>query len=60
MTFRMSENETEIDIVLIKKEHRRFIRFVKAISGEFQHPLVIAVIDKRKIRNVVRKTCAER
>ena len=26
----------------------------------FQHALVIADIDKRKIRRVVRKTCAER
>ena len=33
---------------------------MKAIPGEFQHALVIADIDKRKIRKVVRKTCAER
>ena len=33
---------------------------VKANSGEFQHALVIAGIDKMKIRNVVRKTCAKR
>ena len=46
--------------MLIKKEHRRFIQNVKAIPGEFQHALVIADIDKRKIRKVVRKTCAER
>ena len=26
---------------------------------EFQHALVVADIDKRKIRNVVRKTCVE-
>ena len=25
LTFRVGENETEIDIVLIKKEHLRFI-----------------------------------
>ena len=35
VTFRMGENETEIDFVLIKKEHRRSMRSVKAISGEF-------------------------
>ena len=28
--------------------------------GSFQHALVIADIDKKKIRNIVRKTCAER
>ena len=31
-----------------------------AIPGEFLHALVIADADKRKIRKVVRKTCAER
>ena len=33
---------------------------MKAIPGEFQHALVMADIDKRKIRKVVRKTCTER
>ena len=33
---------------------------VKAIAGEFQHALVVADIDKKKISNVVRKTCTER
>ena len=33
---------------------------MKPIPGEFQHALVIANIDKRKIRKVARKTCAER
>ena len=33
---------------------------MKAIPGEFQHALVIADIDKMKIRKVDRKTCAER
>ena len=53
MAFRMGENETKIDFVLIKKEHRRFIRNVKAISGEFQNALLIADVDQRKIRKVV-------
>ena len=33
---------------------------VKAIPGEFQHALLIAHIDKRKILRVVRMTCAVR
>ena len=33
---------------------------MKTIPGEFQYAIVIADIDKRKIRIVVRKTCAER
>ena len=44
--------------MLIKKEHRRFIQNVKAFPGEFS--LVVAYIDKKKIRNAVRKTCTER
>ena len=60
VTFRMSENETKINFVLIKKEHRQFIQDEKAIPGEFQHALVIADIYKRKISKVVRETCAER
>ena len=60
VTFRIGENETEIDFVLIKKEHRRCILNEKAFTGEFLHALVIANIDKRKIRKIVRKTCAER
>ena len=49
----------KIVFVLIKKEHQRFIQNVKALSGEFQQALVIADMDKRKIRKVVRKTCSE-
>ena len=33
---------------------------MEAIPGEFQHALVVADIDERKIKKVVRKTCAER
>ena len=33
---------------------------MEAIVGEFQHALVIADMDKSRIRKVVRKTCAER
>ena len=56
----MGENEKKIDFVLTKKEHKQFIQNVNAIHGEFQHALVATDIDKRKIRNVMRKACAER
>ena len=56
----MAENATEIDFVLMKKEHRWFIQDVMAIPGVFLHAFVIADIHKRKIEKVVRKTCAER
>ena len=60
MKFRKGENETEINIVLIKKEYRLFVQNVKAIPGVFQHVLVLADIDEEKIRKVVKKRCSER
>ena len=60
VTFRIGENETEIDLVLIKKEHRRSTQNVKAIHGEFQHALLRADIDKMKIRKVVKKKSTEK
>ena len=33
---------------------------MKAIPGEFPHALVVADIDKKKIRKIVRMTCTER
>ena len=60
VTFRLCENDTKIDSVLIRIQHRWIIENVKVILGEFQHLLVVADIDKRKTRNVVRKACVER
>ena len=54
----MGENEKEI--VLIKKQHWWFTQNVKAILGEFQHAFMVGDIGRKKIRNVVRKTCAGR
>ena len=56
----MGENETEIDFVLSKKEHRQFVQNVKAIAGELQIASLRADIDKKKLRKAVRKACAER
>ena len=33
---------------------------MNAIPGDSQHALVVADIDKKQIKNVVRKTCTER
>ena len=56
----MGENETEIDLELAKKENRWLIKNVKSIHREFQHALMVADVDKKKIRNVVSKTCTDR
>ena len=42
--------------MLIRKEHMWVLRNVKAITGEFQHTLEGADIDKKRMRNVMRKT----
>ena len=44
VTFRMGENETKNNIVLIKKEQ------CEGNPWEFHHALVIADVDKRKIK----------
>ena len=36
------------------------MQYAKAILGDVQHASVVADIDKKKIRNVVRKTCIDR
>ena len=36
------------------------IQNVKAIPGEFQHSLVVAHMDKKKMRNVVIRICTEK
>ena len=35
VTVRVGENEGRIDFVLIKKEHRRLMRYVKTFPGKF-------------------------
>ena len=50
----------KLTLCKIKKEYLQFVRNAKAIPSEFQHALVIADIDVKKIRKVVRKTCTER
>ena len=59
VTFIVCGNGKKIDFVLIKYEQRQFIQKARVISGKPLHAFVVADVDKRKIRNVVRKTCTE-
>ena len=43
-----SENETEINFVLVGKNNRKYLKDVKAVSWELQHRLVVTSIGKRK------------
>ena len=49
MTFRMGENETEVDFVLIGKDN---LLYVMAMLEEFQHALVVAEIN---IKEMIKK-----
>ena len=45
---------------MIIKEYWPFLQTVMAVLGEYQNALVLANVDTKKIRNVMRKTCAVR
>ena len=44
----VGRNETEIDIALVGKNNRKYLKDVKTIPCELQHRLVVTDIDKRK------------
>ena len=48
VTFRMGDNKTEIDFVLIRREYLLFLLNVKANVGQFQHELVVADVGKKE------------
>uniref|UniRef100_A0A0L8HA70 Endonuclease/exonuclease/phosphatase domain-containing protein n=1 Tax=Octopus bimaculoides TaxID=37653 RepID=A0A0L8HA70_OCTBM len=55
VTFNAGGNETEIDFMLVGRENRKYLRDVKAIPGELQHRLVVADLDKRKVKKHVKR-----
>ena len=46
-------NETKIDLVCMGKEHWRYLNDVKVISGDLQHELVVANVDRKKLSSRV-------
>ena len=47
--------QTEIDFVLVGEKYRKYIRDVKVIPRELQHRLVVANLDKKVLKKIVRK-----
>ena len=47
--------ETEIDFELVGEKYRKCIRDVKVIPWELQHKLVVADLDKKILKKIVRK-----
>ena len=61
VTYSVGGNESEIDFILVGKGNRKYLRDVKAISGELQHSLVVVyMVKKIKVKKVVRKEAFER
>ena len=60
VTYSAGKIRTEIDIVLVGKGNRKYLRDVKVISGELQHRLVVTDLVKKKVKKVVRKEVIER
>ena len=59
-TFSSGGSETEIEFVLVDKENRKFLKDVKVIGGKQQHMLVVADVDKIKVKMVGRNEVRER
>ena len=55
ITFKSGNNESEIDFILVSKENRKFLKNVNVIPWELQHRLLVADMDKRKLKKVVKK-----
>uniref|UniRef100_A0A0L8H0B0 Endonuclease/exonuclease/phosphatase domain-containing protein n=1 Tax=Octopus bimaculoides TaxID=37653 RepID=A0A0L8H0B0_OCTBM len=60
VTFSAGGNETDIDFVLVGRKNRKYLRDGKIIPGELQHRLVVADLDKKKVKKCVRKGMVER
>ena len=60
VTFCTGGNKSEIDFVLIGQKDRKYLRDVKVIPCELQHRLVVADMDKRKLKKVVKAEQIER
>ena len=55
ITFKSGNNESEIDFILVSKANRKFLKNVNVIPWELQHRLLVADMDKRKLKKVVKK-----
>ena len=60
VTYSAGKNKTEIDILLVGKGNRKYLRDVKVIPGELQHRLVVTDLVKKRMKKVVRKKAIER
>uniref|UniRef100_A0A0L8FGS5 Uncharacterized protein n=1 Tax=Octopus bimaculoides TaxID=37653 RepID=A0A0L8FGS5_OCTBM len=50
LNFSAGGNETETDFVLVGRKNIKYLRDMKTIPGELQHGLVVADLNKRKVK----------
>ena len=57
MTYSLGGNNTEIDVVLVEKEKRKYLvsTRVKVIPAELQHRLVVLDMGEQKSKKSVKK-----
>ena len=55
-TYRSSQESTQVDYILVKKADRKYVEDCKVIRGEYQHSLLVAVMQERKLVNQTRKS----
>ena len=56
MTYSSGGNDTEIDLVLVGKEKRKYLRDAKVISGELQHRLVVVDVEEQILKKSVKRS----
>ena len=56
VTYSSTENDTEIDFVLVGKEKRKYLKDVKVIPGELQHRLAVVNVEEQKLKKPVKKS----
>ena len=55
-TYRSGQESTQVDYILVKKGDRKYVEDCKVIRGEYQHSLLVAVMQERKLVNQTRKS----
>ena len=56
MTYSSGGIDSEIDVVLVGKEKRKYLRDVKVIPGELQHRLVVVDVEEQKLKKSEKKS----
>ena len=56
VSYSLGGNDTEIDVVLVGKEKQKHLRYVRVISGELQHRLVVVDAEEQKLKKSVKKS----